>query len=113
MNQMANRFMFVQLTCHLMTVTLASQIAQGVMISAILRNRQCLLAFVNRRNRMLMEMRWNLGAVVPEDTRYRLSFMTAIATAAHRAVTLVSLAPLSSGRSLPLTSSHSSPNMMA
>ena len=95
MNQMANRFMFVQLTCHLMTVTLASQIAQGVMISAILRNRQCLLAFVNRRNRMLMEMRWNLGAVVPEDTRYRPSFMSAIATAAHLAVALVSLATLS------------------
>ncbi len=57
--------------------TLASQIAQGVMISAILRNRQCLLAYVNRRNRILMEMRWNLGAVVPEDTRYCLSCLWA------------------------------------
>ena len=43
------------------------------MVSAILRNRQCLLAYVNRRNHMLMQMRWNLGAVVPEDTRYSCS----------------------------------------
>jgi hypothetical protein len=39
------------------------------MYNAIQRNKQCLLAYVNRRNQMLMQMRWSLGAVVPEDTR--------------------------------------------
>ena len=59
-------------------LTLFSQIAFSVMQSAIFRNRQCLLAYVNRRNHMLMQMRWNLGAVIPEDTRYCLNLCSPV-----------------------------------
>jgi hypothetical protein len=56
------------------------------MVSAILRNRQCLLAYVNRRNHMLMQMRWNLGAVVPEDTRFGRCRTCCAAFGLHRSL---------------------------
>ena len=68
-------------TFHLLIFTLSFKIAQSVITSAILRNRQCLLAYVNRRNHMLMQMRWNMGAVIPEDTRYAHSFISAASVA--------------------------------
>jgi hypothetical protein len=85
---------------------LTSQIAQGVMISAILRNRQCLLAYVNRRNRILMEMRWNLGAVVPEDTRYCLIISSSSAAAHTLLCSCFTCTSIYSGRNSPLTSSR-------
>ena len=73
-------------TIGIMVFTLSFKIAQSVITSAILRNRQCLLAYVNRRNHMFMQMRWNMGAVIPEDTRY-----------AHSCISTASVAPLVRG----------------
>ena len=69
-------------TIGIMLFTLSFKIAQSVITSAILRNRQCLLAYVNRRNHMLMQMRWNMGAVIPEDTRYTHIYISTTSVAA-------------------------------
>ena len=95
-------------------MTLFSQIAFSVMQSAIFRNRQCLLAYVNRRNHMLMQMRWNLGAVIPEDTRYCLKSCSPVVLCQQVPAFLLfdpSLCP--SDRSSPLTSSRFSLNTIA
>ena len=40
--------------------------------SAIERNKRCLLAYINQRAEQITEMRWQFGAVVPQEIRANL-----------------------------------------
>ena len=40
--------------------------------SAIERNKRCLLAYLNHRTDLVTAMRWQFGAVLPEDVRLNM-----------------------------------------
>ena len=40
--------------------------------SAIERNKRCLLAYLNHRTELVTAMRWQFGAVLPEDVRLNM-----------------------------------------
>mmetsp|Transcript_13830 Transcript_13830/g.20544 ORF Transcript_13830/g.20544 Transcript_13830/m.20544 type:complete len:192 (+) Transcript_13830:36-611(+) len=41
--------------------------------SSLLRNKRCLLAYVNRRATLISEMYWDTGSIIPEDKVAKLS----------------------------------------